>query len=71
MKLVLGAALAAGAAASGASYRGPERRAVETRVVPSLADPAIVPGVARCTSDGVCLVTDAFGTRRVHLSIAR
>jgi hypothetical protein len=36
---------------------------VETRVVAPLADPAVSPGVARCTSDGRCTVTDAEGTR--------
>lgn len=34
-----------------------------TRVVPALADPALVPGIARCTSDGACTVTDSTGTR--------
>lgn len=35
----------------------------DTRVVAPLADPAVVPGVGRCTSDGACTVTDAHGTR--------
>jgi hypothetical protein len=35
----------------------------EGRVIPPLADPAAVPGIARCTSDGACTVTDASGTR--------
>lgn len=35
----------------------------EARVVPPLADPAVEPGIGRCTSDGACLVTDARGTR--------
>lgn len=38
--------------------------ASETRVVPPLADPALVPGVAHCTSDGVCMVADEHGTHR-------
>jgi hypothetical protein len=72
VKLVLGAALAATAAAGGASYRAPARRPVpESRVVAPLADPALVPGVARCTSDGICFVTDASGTRRARLTIGR
>jgi hypothetical protein len=33
------------------------------RVVAPLADPTVVPGVARCTSDGECTVTDESGTR--------
>jgi hypothetical protein len=37
---------------------------IETRIVAPLADPAAVPGIGRCTSDGVCTVTDAAGTRR-------
>jgi hypothetical protein len=36
---------------------------VEQVVVAPLADPTVVPGVARCTSDGVCTVTDESGTR--------
>lgn len=36
---------------------------VATRVVAPLADPAVVPGIARCTSDGACTVTDEAGTR--------
>jgi hypothetical protein len=36
---------------------------VETRVVAPLADPALAPGIGRCTSDGACTVTDAAGTR--------
>jgi len=55
-----GAAVASGVAPSG-SLAG---LASETRVVPPLADPALVPGVARCTSDGVCTVADERGTHR-------
>lgn len=49
---------------SGGNVPGPAPRpAVEAGVVPPLADPALVPGIARCTSDRACLVTDASGTR--------
>jgi hypothetical protein len=37
---------------------------LDTHVVAPLADPAVVPGIGRCTSDGACTVTDAAGTRR-------
>jgi hypothetical protein len=64
VKLVVGAALAASAALGEAAYQGALRVAPAPRVVPALADPALVPGVARCTSDGACTVTDELGTRR-------
>jgi len=48
-------------AASHAAPRMP--RVAETAVVAPLADPAVVPGVGRCTSDGACTVTDEAGTR--------
>jgi len=32
-------------------------------IVPPLADPALVPGIARCTSDRACTVTAAGRTR--------
>ena len=38
-------------------------RQVGTPVVAPLADPSVVPGIGRCTSDGACTVTDAAGTR--------
>jgi hypothetical protein len=61
-KLVVLAAVTVGAAASAAGH--PLRRLpTETRIVAPLADPALVPGVARCTSDAVCTVTDERGTR--------
>jgi hypothetical protein len=48
-----------------ASHEAPRlARVVETHVVAPLPDPAMVPGVGRCTSDGACTVTDAAGTRR-------
>jgi hypothetical protein len=62
-RTVIGAALAAAVGVGGAAYDRPVRRAPETRVVPPLADPALAPGVAGCTSDGACTVTDASGTR--------
>ena len=44
---------------------GPARSpSAEAHVVPPLADPALAPGIARCTSDRACLVTDERGTRR-------
>lgn len=43
--------------------RSPLHAAADGRIVPPLADPALVPGVARCTSDLVCTVTDALGSR--------
>jgi hypothetical protein len=49
------------AVAAGAPPRA--RWTGETRVVPPLADPRAVPGVARCTSDRACTVTDGGGTR--------
>ncbi len=56
---------AAGAVAGATATYGPLAvRVGETRVVPPLADAALVPGVARCTSDGVATVTDERGTRR-------
>ncbi len=56
---------AAAAVASGVAPHGSlAGLASETRVVPPLADPALVPGVARCTSDGVCMVADERGTHR-------
>jgi hypothetical protein len=62
--LLLGTAVAATALAAAAEKRPPHRTPSEaTRVVPPLADPSLVPGVSRCTSDGVCRVTDAHGTR--------
>lgn len=33
-------------------------------IVPPLADPAVAPGVGRCTSDGACTVTGEDGTTR-------
>jgi hypothetical protein len=59
-KLLLVATLVAASAAIAPAVRP---LPVETRVVPPLADPAVVPGVARCTSDGACTVTDDAGTR--------
>ncbi len=56
---VVGVAAAAGSAAGSHPLL---RLASETRIVPPLADPALVPGVARCTSDGHCTVTDERGT---------
>lgn len=38
-------------------------RQVGTPVVAPLADPSVVPGIGRCTSDGACTVTDTTGTR--------
>jgi hypothetical protein len=63
-KPFLAAALVGASALIGASERPLHRLPVETRVVPPLADPAIVPGVTRCTSDGRCTVADESGTRR-------
>jgi hypothetical protein len=64
VKLVLLGAVAVATAAGSAAGSHPLRRlASETRIVPPLADPALVPGVARCTSDGHCTVTDERGTR--------
>ena len=57
--LVLAAALAALPVAAAIA-----RATGETRVVPALAQPGIVPGVARCTSDGPCVVTDEDGRTR-------
>ena len=60
------------AAAAPAAHDGLRPRAGEPRVVPPLADPALVPGVARCTSDRACSVTDADGTRQgTPLSLVR
>jgi len=56
---------AAGAVAGATATSGKLAvRVSETRVVPPLADAALIPGVTRCTSDGVATVTDEFGTRR-------
>jgi hypothetical protein len=63
-RLALTAALLGASAVVAASQRPLTRAPTETRVVPPLADPAIVPGVGRCTSDGRCSVTDERGTRR-------
>ena len=46
-----------------AAAPGAHRALGEERVVAPLADPTVVPGVARCTSDGACTVTDESGTR--------
>jgi hypothetical protein len=62
-KLLLALALAATSA--GLASSEPLRPLpVRTPVVPALADPAVLPGIARCTSDGRCVVTDRDGTRR-------
>ncbi len=61
-KLLVGLAAAA-AALSAAGERPALRLSTELRVVPPIADPTLVPGIARCTSDGRCTVTDAGGTR--------
>jgi hypothetical protein len=60
---MVGAALAAFFSLAGSAWERTARRAPDIRVVPPLADPSLVPGVARCTSDGACTVTDASGTR--------
>ncbi len=52
--------LALGAASARELWREPP---VVGGVVAPLADPAVVPGVGRCTSDGICVVTDDAGTR--------
>lgn len=65
------AVLTALLAASTAGTPGQARPAGETRVVAPLADPRVVPGVGRCTSDGACTVTDAAGTRAVAPLLAR
>jgi hypothetical protein len=57
------AALAVLLAAATSAALPHARTAGEPRVVAPLADPRAVPGVGRCTSDGVCTVTDAAGTR--------
>lgn len=58
--MLLFVAVGGAVAASGAAG---ERAEVETRIVAPLADPALEAGVARCMSDGACVVTDARGTR--------
>ena len=60
--LLLAAALAALPAAAAIARAAGETR--ETRVVPALAQPGVEPAVARCTSDGPCVVTDADGRTR-------
>jgi hypothetical protein len=62
-KLFAGVAVAAAAALGAAGERPMLRLSTELRVAPPIADPALVPGIARCTSDGRCTVTDAGGTR--------
>jgi hypothetical protein len=49
----------AGLATAQRAHRPPSDPASGTRIVAPLADPAVVPGVGRCTSDGRCTVTDA------------
>jgi hypothetical protein len=61
--MLLAVAAAVGAGASSAAPHALRRLPVETRIVAPLADPALVPGVSSCTSDGVCSVTDEAGTR--------
>jgi hypothetical protein len=63
VRKLLVCAAAVAAAASVAAQRPLHRLSTEVRVVPPLADPALVPGVGRCTSDGRCTVTDEAGTR--------
>jgi hypothetical protein len=63
-KPLLAAALVAASVVIAASGRPLHRLSVQTRVVAPIADPALAPGVARCTSDGRCTVTDESGTRR-------
>jgi hypothetical protein len=70
VKVTIGAALAAAVAVVGAAHGRPVSRPPELRVVAPLADPALAPGVARCTSDGLCTVTDASGTRRATVLAA-
>jgi hypothetical protein len=62
-KLGLTTVLLGASAAVAVGQRPPVRAAGEARVVPPLADPRLVPGIARCTSDGRCTVTDEAGTR--------
>jgi hypothetical protein len=67
--LVLVAATAGAAFAAGHPLR---RLPTEIRIVAPLADPALAPGIGRCTSDGACTVTDERGTRRgTPLELAR
>jgi hypothetical protein len=58
----LAAALALFVAAAAPAPRAPAV-SPSTRVSTGLADPALEPGIGRCTSDGVCTVTDSSGTR--------
>jgi hypothetical protein len=69
-KPLLVATLVAASLAIAASERPLQRLPVQIRVVAPLADPAVVPGVARCTSDGPCTVTDASGTHRTPQIVA-
>jgi hypothetical protein len=62
-KLFVGMTVAALAALSTAGERPILRLSTALRVVPPIADPTLVSGIARCTSDGRCTVTDAGGTR--------
>jgi hypothetical protein len=62
-KLLLCGAAALAASLTAATQRPTLRTATEPRIVAPLADPALAPGVARCTSDRVCIVTDDGGTR--------
>jgi hypothetical protein len=62
-KLLLAAGFVVASATIALGEQPLRRTLLETRVVPPLADPRLVPGVGRCTSDGVCTVTDAAGTR--------
>jgi hypothetical protein len=64
-KILLIATVLAAASVAAASAAGRELRLLpaELRIVAPLADRALEPGVARCTSDGRCTVTDAEGTR--------
>jgi hypothetical protein len=71
-KLLLCGAAALAASLTVAAQRPSLRTPTEHRVVAPLADPALAPGVARCTSDGVCIVTDDGGTHAgTPLTIAR
>jgi hypothetical protein len=63
LETLAAAAILAASAALAAAERPLQPSSTETRVVPALADPGLVPGVGRCTSDGRCTVTDGGGTR--------
>jgi hypothetical protein len=55
LRLAAAAAFVGSAAGAGAAAAG----ALRTRVVPPLVPSYVSPGIGRCTSDALCVVTDA------------